>query len=203
MNAHKEDRLIAGLPTTKDKLDLHYFLPALCHISVCVCVFCHISRASSNGEYINQWLPFTHWIWRHALKHLFGSDSPACSQLFWRRLHLEEDCGGLVLKLSSRIVHSILWIFAHTFFWKAKNYQMSQLAWYGFLAQAFFGKKLLWKSTRSISLFSSLQHLETDYGSSFISFHSVCYPWTLCSAYKSLPSYNSVFFGSLWDLDQS
>jgi hypothetical protein len=28
---------------------------------------------------------------------------------------LEEDCGGLVLKLSSRIVHSILWIFAHLF----------------------------------------------------------------------------------------
>lgn len=31
-------------------------------------------------------------------------------------------------------------------------------------------------------------------GPVFISFHSVCYPWPLCSAYKSLPSYNSFFW---------
>lgn len=203
VNAHKEDRLIAGLPTTKDQLDLHYFLPALCHISVCVCVFCHISRASSNGEYINQWLPFTHWIWRHALKHHFGSDSPACSQLFWRRLDLEEDCGGLVLKLSFRIVHSILWIFAHLFLESRElpNIPTHMVRVFG---TSFFWKEIALEINQIYLSFLKLATSRDRLWVQFLlAFDSVCYPWPLCSAYKSLPSCNSLFFGSLWDLDQS
>jgi hypothetical protein len=55
---------------------------------------------------------------------------------------LEEDCGGLVLKLSSRIVHSILWIFAHTFFWKAENYQTSPTYMVWVFGTSFFWKEI-------------------------------------------------------------
>jgi hypothetical protein len=93
-------------------------------------------------------------------------------------LYLMDFCTHLFLESQElpNVPTHMVWVFGTSFFWKEIALEINQI-YLSFLKLA-TSRDRLW-----------VQFL--------LAFHSVCYPWTLCSAYKSLPSYNSVFFGSL------